>query len=53
MKCDNKECDNEAMFTMWNRLLCFGTNVCYNHYKALEMAGPVWELRKLPSVNNK
>jgi hypothetical protein len=46
MKCDNKECTNDAMFTMWNTKLEFGTNVCYNHYKALEMEGG-WELRKL------
>jgi hypothetical protein len=47
-KCDNKECDNDAMFTMWNTQLQFGVNVCYNHYKAIEMKEPgKFELRKL------
>jgi hypothetical protein len=45
-KCDNKQCDDPAMFTMWNKILQAGTNVCYHHYKILEREGE-WELRKL------
>jgi len=44
MKCDNKECKEEAIFLLRERNLEFQINVCYNHYK--ELAGTRdWEIK--------